>query len=365
MQYEFRGAWTLLVDAIRFFKTNFLKYLLISLPIFGASLIYLHILYPWILGSGLGFYGKVGAIFFGFLVLLLLGSWTQLNFYRISLSSRGTLFQFDWKQLLVFIFFTLILLNFFVAGGFFFLIFPGILFAMWGALSIPVFIREGKSPLESMITAFGYIRTQFWRVVWHFCIFFIPFIILSVGLEFIPDFFAAESWIFFVAEVCVSILGWILGVIALIYLCLVYEDLSRSGGSVSAVESKILKWIIGFFVGFSAVVILGFIFLLSVLFRDGKVEDALRLEHRAILAAALNHYSLDHEGVFPPTFDELVPTYLPILPRDPETNILYDYLLKTDGLDYKFCQIMSLGERDCFDSRGEAYYEVQGQDFVI
>ncbi|MCD6550028.1 hypothetical protein J7K24_00595 [bacterium] len=160
-------------------------------------------------------------------VLLILGIislWSQLALvYAIKDSSEGIgiiesyrraaqkLFSFIWMS---------IISGFIILGGFFLLVIPGILFAIWFSLAVFVLVMEDLKGMDALLKSKEYIKGRFRSVFLRF---------LYIGcvsfLFLLPVFFFESLDLPLLEDVVEFIIALIVGPLSMIYYFLVYKNL--------------------------------------------------------------------------------------------------------------------------------------------
>lgn len=77
-----------------------------------------------------------------------------------------------------------------------------------------------------------------------------------------------------------------------------------------------------------------------------KVRDNQRKSDLSKITAALEAYMVVNNS-YPTSLDNLVPDDLSAVPKDPKTDVAYEYTQKKNGQDYELCAEFESGGRKC------------------
>lgn len=90
----------------------------------------------------------------------------------------------------------------------------------------------------------------------------------------------------------------------------------------------------------------GFYFIFDPLGAGSQARDAERASDTAKIQTALGYYYQLH-AKYPQKIDELVPTFLSIMPRDPQSGAEYSYEPLDNNMNYELCVSYELQQKQC------------------
>lgn len=250
-----------------------------------------------------------------------------------------------------------------ILGGFMFFVIPGIIFSTWFNLAVIIVIAEGLGGMNALLKSKFYVSGYWWEVFWRFL--FIGLILMGVNLIFlipagILNFIAIvvkSSLLSIIASIFSfigNIVGLLLAPLAVIYTFLVYKNLKAIKRDITPVFSsgEKTKFIIAGILGI--LLFFGFIAGLIILGSSGgvrsKAMDAQRQAHIQSLQVYLLLYADDHNDIYPPSLNQLVPEYTATMHTDPKTKLPYEYRQLKGGEDFELCAKLEKGEKKCINS---------------
>ncbi len=84
-----------------------------------------------------------------------------------------------------------------------------------------------------------------------------------------------------------------------------------------------------------------------------QARDAERASDVAKMQTALGYY-YQQNSTYPKTLNQLVPTFLSVLPRDPESEAVYSYKPLDNNTDYQLCASYELQQQQCVNALSTA-----------
>jgi hypothetical protein len=281
-----------------------------------------------------------------FLIVFISQGWGQTALlYAIKDSQEGIgvveAYRRGWRKILSY-WWVSFLAGFITVGGFFLLIVPGIIFAVWFSLAMFVLIAEDLKGMNALLKSREYVKGKWGSVFWRF--FFIG--ILSTVIYLVVVF--VLSLVPYGEYAGQFAIGLFLTPLTMTYGFLVYNNLKTLKGEVAFAPTRGQK------AKFVAVGIIGFLLIPGILFPTvflssgwvtKKARDAYRETDIRQIQIGLEVYR-EQYGRYPFSLNELSPQYLPTIPVDPKTNLPYQYQLRSDT-DYQLCAQLETKTQKC------------------
>ncbi|HUS59895.1 MAG TPA: hypothetical protein VMX76_00705 [Nevskiaceae bacterium] len=231
------------------------------------------------------------------------------------------------------------LIGLIVAGGFFLLVVPGIIFAVWFSLAVFILIAEDLKGMNALLKSKEYVKGKWGGVFWRF-LFIGLFALIVYG---VPTFILEQLNVpSLVGKATGNIISFFLAPFVVTYLFLIYKNLKSIKGEFEFLPSRKSKVLLGlvafmpfviFVIGIVAVAILGAI---NPLAQIRKSQDAARRSDQLAIQSSLEvYYTLNHSC--PPSLDELTPKYFKEIPTDPKTKLPYEYKIQSEGQSCQIC----------------------------
>ncbi|MFH1181239.1 MAG: hypothetical protein V1705_02425 [bacterium] len=117
---------------------------------------------------------------------------------------------------------------------------------------------------------------------------------------------------------------------------------------------KIITLVLGIPVVVAILGVLTSITLVSLGGAREKARDAMRESDLRSIQVSLDYYYFEN-NVYPASLEDLKLVFGGAAPKDPLTNLSYEYALQPDGRDYLICANFEKKEKqkaDCVDSQG-------------
>jgi len=254
--------------------------------------------------------------------------------------SRSKILSFWWVMSLA---------GLIVVGGYILFLIPGLIIGVWFSLALYVLVSEDVRGMNALLKSREYVKGRWWAVFGRF--FFIG--LLSFTVYVVPSFlfeFLDLSWVGSIYSWLVSL---VLTPVVVIYSFLLYKNIKFVKGDFEFTptgKSKVALIVVGILGTLLIPVILGIIVLVAIdpAAQMSKARDAVRVSHQSSIKQKLDRYFLD-EGEYPTGLDQLVPGYFPELPKDPSSDLEYEYVQLESGASYEFCVDYELEPRECVD----------------
>lgn len=269
---KLKNASTLLYEAWAHYKIRWSVFIRIQLIAFVAVVVpavlvvVVGILLTPLPLSGLLF----GLLLFGLMVgVFTVVIWSILAFYfaikdegeqigakEAFRRSKSKLFPFMWVSFIS---------SWVVLGGFFLLLIPGILFAVWFSLALWVLLQENERGMNALLKSKEYVRGRFWGVTWRIVFLQLIYLLFWAVTNFAPFLVfwligMPSPAIDIAANVISTIFSLIFYVVwtpvSVFYVYLLYQDAKRVRGEFAFVPStkqKVLYALLpipGFILGF-------------------------------------------------------------------------------------------------------------------
>ncbi len=239
--------------------------------------------------------------------------------------------------------------GFIMLGGFLLLFIPGIVFFVWFSLAMYVMVSEDLTGLNAILKSREYVKGKWWGVFGR-----LLFLLLILGVIYIfPSLVFEHLNLAWVGSVITSVINLLIGPFVAIYAYLIYEDLKQeknlaSDFSVSK-RKKIGFVLVGLLGGL--IVPLGIVAMIALVAINpseqlSRARDAGRKMDQATISRSLEMYYVEN-GEYPVDLNLLVPEYIGTLPKDPDTDINYEYDILEEGQSYQFCVIYEETGREC------------------
>jgi competence protein ComGC len=233
-----------------------------------------------------------------------------------------------------------ILSIFIISAGFFMLIIPGILFAVWYSFAAIVLVAEGAKGMSALRKSKEYVRGRFDEIFVRFLLLgllYVPIILLGLLLKVIPG-----SLGLIIQQVAGLVFPLVYTPLLLIFQFVLYEKLKSLHDAGVAPIRQGIRGILGIFVlCFVIIAFLGLITVPVVLSSLNaarlKGRDAVRKSNILVLSSDLELYSIT-KNTYPSSLDDLVTDgEIASLPLDPSTHESYQYNVTPDFQSYKIC----------------------------
>lgn len=243
-----------------------------------------------------------------------------------------------------------ILVSLITMGGFLLLVVPGIIFFVWFSLATYVLVSEDLKGMNALFRSKQWVSENWGKVFWRFFGIGIIAIVIFGGIIFLFNVFINKT----VSDIASSIISLFLTPFLIIYSFLIYEDLKKVKGEIPFEVPKrgtkikfILVGIAGLLL-ILTILILGRIVLTSLGGARTEARDTRRMADLGIIQTALEFYYFEN-NIYPSTLNELHKE----IPKDPKTNLPYQYKVRAGGQDYQLCVDFEKLEDKCVNSRGE------------
>jgi len=112
----------------------------------------------------------------------------------------------------------------------FLLIIPGIIFSIFYAFSLYVFIFEGKRDIEALRRSKSLVKNYFWPVLLRIALVAVVFIILFSILEIPLSLVSEESVFYTIWNIVLQLIAVIVSPLSIIYLSKIYKNLVKIKG---------------------------------------------------------------------------------------------------------------------------------------
>jgi len=273
----FGQAWTIYKQRLGTFLGVMVIPMLVSIMVsailIGGGLLSISLLLSKFTAGGIGLL-ILSAILF-FVIIFISQVWGQIALlYAVKDSQerigvvesyrRGwhKIFSYWWVSLLV---------GFITLGGFFLLIVPGIIFAVWFSLAAFVLIAEDLKGMSALLKSREYVKGKWGSVFWRF--FFIG--VISFIISLVPILIFSFLKIPFGEEISRFVIGLFLTPLTMTYAFLVYSNLKAIKGEVVFVPTRGKKatFII---IGILGILIIPAIFFSTVFLSLGSAREAAR-----------------------------------------------------------------------------------------
>jgi hypothetical protein len=278
----------------------------------------------------------------GLVLVLMFSIWPQVSLlYAIKEREQKIgvkeSFAKGWHKIFPY-FWISILVGFITIGGIILGIIPGIIFAIWFSLVFYVLIAEDLKGMNALSRSKQLVSGKWGSVFWRFFIIGAITIIVSFGINFLRTFLG-NIYINYIISLLVPLF---LTPFVAIYSFLVYEDLKNLKSGIPFEPPKKSTKIKFFLVGIIGLLIIpaiifGLVILPSLNSAQGRARDAKRTaDLRTIQMAASMYY--DANNIYPSALDDLKSyLYGAEIPKDPKTNLPYEYILLENGNNYEIC----------------------------
>lgn len=267
-----------------------------------------------------------------------------------------------------------------VSGGYLLFIIPGIIFSTWFSFAVIIVVAEGLGGMDAILKSKEYVKGHWWEVFWRFL--FIGLVLFVINLVFL-----ISSWIInFIAQIvnnsalinigviinfAGSIVGFLLAPLIVIYTYLVYKNIKEVKGDFAFTPSsgEKLKFII---VGLLGILLFIGLFAIPILLlssnkggANSKAMDYKRQYDIDEIRHVLDIYKIERD-IYPTSLQLLATenstisssreSYLIIIPKDPKTDLPYEYWQLNGGKDYELCVKPENTERKCFNSKSSSNF---------
>ncbi len=271
---------------------------------------------------------------------LMLLVWSQLAIIHaihgsIELIGIQHSYKRAWKQIMAFVWLACIVVLL-ISGGTLLLFIPGILFAVWFSLSLPVLVSEDIHGTMAILKSKAYIQGYTFPVMVRFIVLGLTFVIIYSLVSLLFSFLRFP--------ILFTLVQWALPLIfipfAMTFVYQLYNNLKVVKGTFYFSPSKAEKrtyFLAGLtgLVGVPVVVI----FLIILLYPRPelmKARDSQRLNDLRKIQVPLQTYFTDKK-VYPADLNVLVPSYIGTIPKDPKTQQAYEYKVASDLRSYELC----------------------------
>ncbi len=120
-------------------------------------------------------------------------------------------------------------------GGFVFLLVPGMIFLVWFALALPVFVFEEKGGMEALLRSKRLVSGNFWKVAWRSFFIFLLLIVMSVPFAVMGKYIGDSHGFLFIPLVFITV------PMMTLYSWFLYQDLVRIDKTPSVPTSNRLE----------------------------------------------------------------------------------------------------------------------------
>lgn len=274
-----------------------------------------------------------------FIISFVIATWSRIAILSIIYHSTDNAFNAYQKtfRLLPSFLWINILYTFFIAGGSFFLIIPGMIFFIWFSMVWMMQFEKKGSGSSAFAMSRAYTEGYFFTLALRFISLGIFLFILSAIIEIGISFFPLSQM---TSTVLTAYLTSFFSPFALVYIYYLFDHLKFiKGDNIAALQRKSLKFplfltLLGW--AFSLVVIISLVKTLIQAFPSFDVSRNIDL---FTIRVPLELYSADY-GQYPKTLDELVPQYIESLPETFQNREHYSYTPSHNGQMYEICTLI-------------------------
>lgn len=359
-----------LVEAWKFYRRNIQLFLPIILVPSAVNLLpYIFLLFR---GDGTSLEEVIASEFFSnpwqtgailaawFLALILASLWAQISLVFMLLRPRevktgGESMRKSMQYLPSFLWLGL-LNTFFLVGGFFFFVVPGIIFSVWVTFSNYILLDQNIRGISAVKKSREYARGYEWALLGR--IFFLTLLlsvagmILGFSLALIFLLLAAllkplgisRDVTSIISEALTTIGSYIFLPFSFTYFFLLYENIK----AIKQNEEEKSETSLGIMALFAALgyLILGGVIAL-IIFLVPKIT-ALSSPDIFIIQPSLKVYYKEN-GRYPKNLSELAPKYIETLPKSFAQPQNFTYTPAADGKSYKLCILVTGGVKNCIE----------------
>src|SRR3989338_2774959 len=164
----------------------------------GGGFLGFDLLSPELAAGGIGLFILLAIVFF--LAVFISQAWGQTALlYAIKDSQEGIgvieSYRRGWHKILSY-YWVFLLFGFITIGGFFLLVVPGIIFAIWFSLAISILIDEDVKGMNALLKSREYVKGRWGSILWRFlfieALFFIILLVLVLMFIFLKIPYGAE-----------------------------------------------------------------------------------------------------------------------------------------------------------------------------
>lgn len=235
-----------------------------------------------------------------------------------------------------------------IVGGFALFIVPGIIFLVWFSFASYILVYEDSRGINALLRSKSYARGYFWPILGRtLCL-----MLITLGISYIFGLLAGLGRLSFdvnapltyyklISQVFAQLLSVLITPFILIYSYLLYHDVAAKKTGALTAQPAEKKWP---FIGagiFGVLIIPALLLLFAYLGLNsvkGNARDVRRYLDIKNIQFAIDMYYKEHK-TYPPALNDLSFKWIygGIVPRDPLTNLPYNYELQSGGKDFKVC----------------------------
>ena len=226
-----------------------------------------------------------------------------------------------------------LLLGLITLGGFFLLLIPGIIFAIWFNFSNFVLITENEKGFKSIMRSREYAKGYWWPIFGRTGLIGVIYFGVSLLIAIVTKLFHLDANP--LISLLISLIGLIPSIFMMCYFFQIYRNLKDIKGKFELTvsrKSKIIFTLIGI-VGLIGTVAFPFSIMLMAINPAKQMQNAkasMVIADKAEISTAIDLYYAENQK-YPHSLIELRPTYLKTIPVVSDPGYCFSATVPTDG----------------------------------